>query len=334
MKIFAIVSVILIVVGLVICGIALFGSGFDFEKMEKTAEETFTLSEEIKNIEIKTDGVSCDIIVKRADTEKAELFIKYRKNTRIEYTVTDGKLAVNTTREKKFQLFDFGVRDKIILTLPAKTYESLNIENSTGDVRIANLDFSGGVCIENSTGDINIASIKAQSLSAKASTGDIEGRRLYAEEKMSVSVSTGEISLSEINADTFSSNGEIEIEKATLGAIELMKGSTDSITLEEVYTTGNVNIEISTGDIEIENSRFGGKLTAKGSTGDFEMINSDAYELDVNYTTGDVNLLLLSPKNFVTDSSTGKIDVIGTVYTAPLCKITTSTGKITVRVSD
>ena len=334
MKIFAIISVILIVVGLVICGIALFGSGFDFEKMEKTAEETFTLSEEIKNIEIKTDGVSCDIIVKHADTEKAELFIKYRKNTRIEYTVTDGKLAVNTTREKKFQLFDFGVRDKIILTLPAKTYESLNIENSTGDVRIANLDFSGGVCIENSTGDINIASIKAQSLSAKASTGDIEGRRLYAEEKMSVSVSTGEISLSEINADTFSSNGEIEIEKVTLGTIELMKGSTDSITLEEVYTTGNVNIEISTGDIEIENSRFGGKLTAKGSTGDFEMINSDAYELDVNYSTGDVNLLLLSPKNFVTDSNTGKIDVIGTVYTAPLCKITTSTGKITVRVSD
>lgn len=334
MKIFTVLSIIFIIVGLAIGGIALLSSGFDFEKMEDMTEKNFTVTEEIGSVEISAEDISCDITLKAGDSENTELFVSHREKNSIEYTVTDGKLTVTATRRKELNFFDFGVRDKIILTLPKKTYEALRIENSTGDVRIAEFDFSGDVRIENSTGDINIASIKAQSLSAKASTGDIEGRRIHVREKMDFYVSTGEINLSEISAETFSSNGEIEIEKATLGAIELIKGSTDSVTLEEVYTSGEANIEISTGDVKIEDSRFGGKLTAKGSTGDFEMINSDAYELDINCGTGDVKLLLLSPKNFVADSSTGKIDVIGTVYTAPLCKITTSTGKITVRITD
>ena len=327
-------SLIFMAIGLVLCLVSLVGCGFDFEKMEKVTEKNFTITEEITDILINADGTSCNITVKAGDSEKTELFVKNKRSVIIDYTITDGKLTVNATKKNKLSIFDMGTNNEIILTLNKKDYESLDIQNSTGKIIASSIELSGEANFESSTGDINISSIRAKSLSAKATTGDISGRRLYSAEKMDFSVSTGEISLEEINATVFTSKGEIEIKKATLGAIELMKVSTGDIDLDEVYTSGTANIETSTGDVEIENSVFVGKLTANGSTGDFEMTDSDAYELEIEFTTGDVTLILLSPKNFVANSSTGKIDVIGTVYTAPLCKITTTTGDVTVRIAE
>ena len=61
--------------------------------------------------------------------------------------------------------------------------------------------------------------------------------------------------------------------------------------------------------------------------------SSDAAEIFVKTSTGDVSGSLLTEKVFITDTSTGKVSVPKTT-TGGKCELITSTGDIKIEISD
>lgn len=337
MKVLAVISIILVVVGLVIGFIALASSGFDLQNTEKRVSESFTLTEEIRSLEINTTDTSLDVIIKKGTQESVTLDIVRKETQTVDYSVSDGKLSVGTSKIKNWfaNLFNFGYGTAITVTLPEKEYERLSVRTSAGDVRISGFTFSGDVSINTSSGDVRLASINADSLCASTTSGEIEITRAKAVNAFSLNATSGDIDVSEIIANKLSVDGtssDIEIDKATLGSIDKISSTSGEIELSEVLTTGTVIIKTTSGDTKIEGSTFGGKLFFDSASGEFEMQSSDAAELDIDTASGDVTLLLLSPKNFVTDTSSGRVRVNGSLYTAPLCEVHTSSGDIEINI--
>ena len=74
-----------------------------------------------------------------------------------------------------------------------------------------------------------------------------------------------------------------------------------------------------------------GTISIKSDTGDVRFEGSDAIEISVKTDTGDVTGTLLSEKVFITETSTGSINVPKTT-SGGKCEITTSTGDINIRI--
>ena len=73
-----------------------------------------------------------------------------------------------------------------------------------------------------------------------------------------------------------------------------------------------------------------GKFSLERSTGDIHFTKCDAAEISVETSTGDVTGSLLSDKVYMTQTSTGRIDVPKTT-TGGKCEISTDTGNIKIQ---
>ena len=74
-------------------------------------------------------------------------------------------------------------------------------------------------------------------------------------------------------------------------------------------------------------------MTLTRTTGDVTFDRSDASELYVDTSTGDVTGTFLTSKIFITNTTTGKIDVPETTE-GGVCKINTTTGKIIIDIAE
>ena len=120
--------------------------------------------------------------------------------------------------------------------------------------------------------------------------------------------------------------------------------------MSEVTVKDSINIDVDTGKVELTDVKCGaldvqsdtGKIILKNvisetafsiqtSTGDVIFEKSDAEQITVKTSTGSVSGSLLSDKIFDTKTSTGKIRVPQSKG-SQMCKITTSTGNIDIRI--
>ncbi len=145
----------------------------------------------------------------------------------------------------------------------------------------------------------------------RTSVGNIVIPSDYSFSNLSVILSTGDIKL---NADV----------KETL----TVESSTGNLTIES--KAKNMNLKSSVGNQTLKNVTAE-EIHAKASVGNIQFIDCDATSLiDVETSTGDVDMTLLSGKTFETHTSVGKVNVPSSTVGAPLCKIKTSTGDIRV----
>ena len=92
-------------------------------------------------------------------------------------------------------------------------------------------------------------------------------------------------------------------------------------------TCQNLTSQSNTGDVDFTDVLVAEALQITTTTGEVAVLNCDAATVNINTDTGDVTGNFLSPKWFITDTSSGDIKV-------PLsrdggeCRITTSTGDI------
>ena len=150
--------------------------------------------------------------------------------------------------------------------------------------------------IKESTGDIRVNNMTVGTLGLSSSTGEIIVSDVTCTGDMTASVSTGEVKMA-------------------------------NVTCRNLFSRG------STGDIYFKNVRAAEKLSVERSTGDLVFDSSDAAEIFVKTSTGDVIGSLLSEKVFITESSTGDVDVPKTTAGGK-CEIITSTGDIRIEISD
>lgn len=151
-------------------------------------------------------------------------------------------------------------------------------------------------------------------LSVENKTGDIEIAEGFLFSEISIGCSTGDVEMTSVNC-----GGKIEI-KVTTGKAKLT-----NVTCKSLISNG------STGGVSLISVTAAEKIFVERSTGNVGFERCDAAEITVVTSTGNVTGTLLSDKIFITESSTGKIDVPKTV-SGGVCNIKTSTGNIEIKI--
>lgn len=309
-KIWLIVAASLILVGSLIFGGIMMALKWDFSKLStvKYKENTFESAEAVQSISITAD--TADISFKVSENENCKVVCFEEEKSGHSVSVEDGVLTISLEQSKKW--YDhIGINfasSRITVYLPAGQYDSIIIHENTGDITIPE-DFSfdmmdislstgdvrncasaGNLKIKGSTGDIYLENIASDAIDLSVSTGHITGLSITCTEELKINVSTGKTQLTDVFC----------------GAL-LSTGSTGKIALKNVIASGEISIKRTTGDVTFN--------------------QCDAAEIFIKASTGQVSGSLLSPKIFLTETSTGDI-LVPQSLTGGKCQITTSTGDI------
>lgn len=282
---------IFVAIGLIILGGAMFfiiagANHFDFNVSQNIEKKTYNVEENFTKISI--DNKTADICF----YESNELKVEYCESDIYGYEigVSDSTLKIVCNKKKKFTMFDFG-RYVLNIYMPSSKYESLDIDNSTGEITIGKEFSFVSTNIKTSTGDINYYSNTDESINIKISTGDLIINEVNAKE-MTVELSTGDIELNNVNVTNSMSL------TATTGKMILT-----NVNAKDIY------LKTSTGKKILTNMIASNSLTIKSSTGDVKFDGCDAFKIDIETSTGDVTGNLLTKKNIFCTTDTGKINV-------------------------
>lgn len=306
---------VLILAGCIVFVCVMSKLGWSFEKLSSAEYETNTheIGDSFKDISITTDTADITFVLSEEDKCRVECYED--KKAKHSVAVENDALIIKLDDNREWSDY-VGFRfdsPKITVSLPKKEYNALFVKGSTGSIEVSeafafdsaelsfstgNVDFcaavSGAVKIKTSTGNIGIKNTSVGSLELSVTTGKVTITGVTCGENAKINVSTGKAYLTDIKCKNFVSGG-------------------------------------STGNITLSNVVAAEKLSVERSTGNVKFVGCDAAEIYVKTSTGDVGGSLLSDKVFITDTSTGSVDVPSSV-SGGRCEINTSTGDIKISI--
>ena len=310
-----ITAVVLLIMGIVICGVSFGVLGFDLGKLSTVTyvTNTYDVSEKFQNISI--DGDTENIKFVFSEEEKCRVVCFEEENDLHTVGVEDQTLTIEKKNRKGFW-WNVSIATEspsITVYLPEKVYKELSIESDTGDVEIpkefsfdtinVNLDTGDMSCLASAEGDIRV----------RTDTGHITIADVTAS-GMLLSSDTGKMELSDVKI-----SGDLEIQEHT-----------GKVVLENVKCR-NFTSDGDTGSLVMTNVTASGEFNLERNTGDIEFHGCDAETIYVETDTGDVTGTLLTDKVFITETDTGSVDVPKSV-TGGRCEISTDTGDIRIEI--
>ncbi len=314
-KLWIIIAVSLIAVGLLIFSGAMLALDFDFTKLSTVKYETniYEISEDFSKISIDADTTDVEFVL--SNNEQCKIICFEREKVKHSATVKDETLTIGAIDTRKWYDhigFSFG-ESKITVYLPKVEYASLLIKGSTGDIAIPK-DFEfDTIDISASTGAVECYASASELMRIKLSTGAVRVENVSVG-TLDLSVTTGGITASSINCE-----GDIKV------AVSTGKTKLTDISCKDVISSG------STGTIILKNVIAAESFFIERSTGSVIFEGSDAAEIYVKTSTGSVKGTLLSEKVFITETNTGSVNVPRTV-TGGKCEIKTGTGNIQIDI--
>lgn len=313
MKMWLIIALILLCVGLVVFTVAMTLVGWDFGKFSGERETAaHAIEEDFGDISLCTDSAEIKILPSEDGTTK--VVCEERSKNKHAVSVIDGVLTVEREDHRKWyhHILDFGTQ-KITLYLPKSEYGKLLVKESTGNIDIAESFTFESIDISVSTADVDCKASALHALSVKTSTGDIRLKGNAAQE-LFLSVSTGKISLSSVTVQ----------EDITLN-VSTGKAFLENVTCANLFSDGD------TGDITLKSVIASGKFVIERSTGDVTFDSADAAELFIETDTGNVKGTLRTDKIFFVDTDTGRVDVPH-LTAGGKCEIETDTGSVKIEI--
>ena len=310
-----ITAIVLLVTGIVICGVSFGVLGFDLGKLSTVTyvTNTYDVSEKFQNISI--DGDTENIKFVFSEEEKCRVVCFEEEYDLHTVGVEDQTLTIEKKDRKGFW-WNVSIATEspsITVYLPEKVYKELSIESDTGDVEIpkefsfdtinVNLDTGDMSCLASAEGDIRV----------RTDTGHITIADVTAS-GMLLSSDTGKMELSDVKI-----SGDLEIQEHT-----------GKVVLENVKCR-NFTSDGDTGSLVMTNVTASGEFNLERNTGDIEFHGCDAETIYVETDTGDVTGTLLTDKVFITETDTGSVDVPKSV-TGGRCEISTDTGDIRIEI--
>ena len=287
---------------------------WDFTKLSTTKYETNTyeVSEAFDSISINTD--TADIVFALSDDGKCKVECYEGENTNHSVAVKNNMLVIDTNPKSWYYYIGLSFdSSKITVYLPSTQYTSLQIDESTGDVKIPNEFMFKNADISLSTGNVHFCGSASDILKIKTSTGAISVENISVG-SLDLKVTTGTVTVSDVNCE-----GDVTV------GVSTGKTYLSDTRCKNVISSG------STGDISIDNVIAEEKFSIKRSTGKVNFIGSDASEIFVETNTGDVTGSLLTDKVFIIQTDTGNVNVPKTVD-GGRCEIITDTGNIKIKI--
>lgn len=352
-KILLIIAGACIVFGTLLCIISLNLTQFfpnqwdenDYHSVNHTVTDSFT------SIRVE-GGLDSDLLIQPAKENQKYLVVTYEQES-LPHTVRveNGTLIIGRRDERKWYdhitLFSFK-NPHISIYLPEATYDSLYVDNDTGDIITDKQLVFGNVDIRTDTGDVAFRSQVIENLAIKTSTGRIDIRNtdlpsaaltattgkiilhnIKTAGDVTITTSTGAQSISELQCRNLTlkcTTGGLTCESVQIDDALQFNSSTGRVTLTKIRC-GTVKGKASTGDINCSDLMATGELRMETSTGEIKLTASDAATLNIKTDTGDVEGTLLSDKIFYTETDTGNIQVPKST-TGGICEVITDTGSI------
>lgn len=240
-----------------------------FQVVELNETRTYPATD-IKQIKVRVNSPDVRIV----PTEQEELSIKLKG--RVSKRLKDQLfLDIKQTSESLKIMIDhvhhffFGINTKqltLLIEVPRKTYESIIVATSSGDIDAEGL--SAGV------------------VDLRASSGDIEAKNIRADEKIVIETSSGEIDAGDIQGkaiDVQASSGDVSL-KDVAGALTKVKTSSGDVDIDHLI--GDLSTRTSSGEIEIDSPEPTGHWKCRASSGNVSVRFQDIPSLAVDFSGG------------------------------------------------
>ena len=209
----------------------------------------------------------------------------------------------------------------------------LTANTVSGDLILRNIEAAEDAFLESISGFMQIENLKATNITTHSSSGGAALENVSSDYLRATSVS-GEIRVMGSNfCDTSyfeTGSGSIEIVDSNCGeqSVNTVSGNA---TMQDV-SGSSLNARSSSGDISLWDTLYSGNVLCHTVSGEIQFTGLDAQMLEFLSTSGDVSGNLLSPKNFIVDTTSGYVAVPPSDEKAGTCHIRTVSGNISIAI--
>ena len=232
-----VIGAFLVILGSIIFACVMMTLKWNFLKLSTAKYETNTyeFTEKVEDISIKTD--TADVVFVPSSDSKIHVTCYEADNQKHTVTLSDGALVVEVVDTRKWYEY-IGINfsaPKITVSLPAGEYGELEVEVSTGRVKLDG--------------------VRCEKFASKGSTGDISMKDVIAKESIFVERGTGNITIDGTDAAELylkTTTGQVKgsvltdkvfIARTDTGRISVPNGTTGG-RCEIITDTGNINVKI------------------------------------------------------------------------------------------
>lgn len=273
-KFWIIVASILLVAGVVLFGVFIgVNNGIDFKNLKPTnyKTNTYEFADEITDIDVKIE--TADISITPSNDGKTKVVCNESEKVAHKVFVEKGSLKV-TVEDNRTWIDNFlsFTTHSITIYLPKTEYNSIKIENVTGDVEVSsaftfkniNVDVTtsdvlicakatDGIKIKSTTGDVTVLNVNSNVIEVKLTSGDVYFKNVIANEKIAINSTTGDVELEGCDAlDIYLKTTTGDVEASLLsGKIFDVNVTTGEVRVPSNFEGGKCKVETTTGDVEI-----------------------------------------------------------------------------------
>ncbi|MBQ8893780.1 MAG: DUF4097 family beta strand repeat protein [Clostridia bacterium] len=302
-----------IVAGLLAAAVGLMLVDFDFLKLSplRYDTKTYPLEEPFHSIDILT--AEHDIILLPTEGE-CKLVCTESKQIFHAVEVENGTLTVRRVDNSRwYEHFGLFWHEELSVTLymPAGEYEALVLKSVSGDVEVPDQFIFADIDLSSTSGNLFLGSASKGSLKLTTVSGNIEGVNTVAA-TLSANSTSGCISLSSLTAETLdlhSVSGELRLSRLTAGSITAKTTSGD-VFLRDLQAESAAQLTTVSGNIQLE--------------------DADAGSFETKTISGDIEGSIRSPKNFITDTTSGDFHLPASDPAAGSFSIKTTSGDATI----
>lgn len=287
-----IVAAALILSGGMILLLGLSYAGSGIQESTQTQQDIL-ISESFHSIEIDTKD--CDVkFVPYNGEANAMVTVIEQENVSHNIMVEDEILKIEMIDNRNwteyvgiFQVLSQSESMEMTVYLPIAAYETIQVTTDTGDIRIPGVLTARQVQLRSDTGDVWVEGGPVQTLDCMVFTGDITvlgGDGIH----MKLCIGTGDLDISGVVAEELhleSDTGETSVKDTTV-QIFSFNGSTGGVELDGIRARDYLQVFTSTGDIDIENSDAP-TVNIESSTGDIEVPAAWKFQR-IETNTGDI----------------------------------------------
>lgn len=278
------ISLILIVIGILICATCLSSVGFDVQKLS-TAKPPECVKRSFDGSQVSELAINLsteNITIGVSPDDQAHVTYYYYDNDKHELTLKDGLLSL----KRNSGISNWSLKDAFNFNLNFKDYSAefllpkdfagdIRVNASTGDVNVSGLNSLGKLELALSTGEVQMKNVSASSLTLTTSTGSarIEGVRVSGD--MLANSTTGECKLEDVSV------GGAFTRNCSTGSTSLTRVKCDD--LQVTCSTGGIRFK----DLDARTLRM------VSSTGEIKgsLIGGEAeYSIESHTSTGDNSL--------------------------------------------
>lgn len=318
-KILITVAVILVAVGM-ICGFCgIYSLGFNFNEISTSdfVTHTYTVEDDFTNIVI--EDAESNINFYKSNDDKCRVLCDEREKVTHTVVNENNTLTVRVKDERNwFERINIGffIADmRVSVYLPKNKYDSLNAASMSGDIDVANEFTFDNAKVGSISGDVSVKADVKQELNISSTSGDV-----YAEN----------LNLKKFNAE--STSGDVIINN--ISATECINASSVSGEIDLSNVKGKeIFANTISGGVMLADTVASQKLKANSTSGEIDLKRCDAKNIVLDTVSGEISGTLLSNKQFITETTSGTVNVPQCVSNEE-CRITTVSGDIYIKIAD